>query len=94
MPNSKNHKRPIQVKFFVNEKELALIKERMAQLGIENMSAYLRKMAVDGCEEKPNIPELHESKKTVMRLPCANCNLLLQFAQNKKSGQPSQGELT
>ena len=63
MPNSKNHKRPIQVKFFVNEKELALIKERMAQLGIENMSAYLRKMAVDGCEEQPNIPELHESKK-------------------------------
>jgi len=62
MPNSKNHKRPIQVKFFVNEKELALIKERMAQLGIENMSAYLRKMAVDGCEEKPNIPELRESK--------------------------------
>lgn len=35
----------------------------MAQLGIENMSAYLRKMAVDGCEEQPNIPELHESKK-------------------------------
>ena len=44
--------RPIQVKFFVDEKELSLIKARMAQLGIENMSAYLRKMAIDGYAAK------------------------------------------
>lgn len=43
MPDNRNRKRPIQVKFFVDEKELSLIKARMAQLGIENMSAYLRK---------------------------------------------------
>lgn len=42
MPNKADRKRPIQVKFFVDEKELGLIKARMAQLGIENMSAYLR----------------------------------------------------
>ena len=48
MPDNRNRKRPIQVKFFVDEKELGLIKARMAQLGIENMSAYLRKMAIDG----------------------------------------------
>ena len=54
--------RPIQVKFFVDEKELGLIKARMAQLGIENMSAYLRKMAIDGYEEKPDLPELREPK--------------------------------
>ena len=52
--------RPIQVKFFVDEKELSLIKVRMAQLGIENMSAYLRKMAIDGYEEKPDMPERRE----------------------------------
>ena len=40
--------RPIQVKFFVDERELGLIKANMAQLGIENMSAYLRKMEIDG----------------------------------------------
>ena len=40
--------RPIQVKFFVDEKELDLIKQKMAQMGTENMSAYLRKMAIDG----------------------------------------------
>ena len=54
--------RPIQVKFFVDERELGLIKPRMAQLGIENMSAYLRKMAIDGYEEKLDMPELREPK--------------------------------
>ena len=54
--------RPIQVKFFVDEKELSLIKVRMAQLGIENMSAYLRQVAIDGYEEKPDFPERRETK--------------------------------
>ena len=54
--------RPIQVKFFVDERELGLIKANMAQLGIENMSAYLRKMAIDGYEEKLDMPELREQK--------------------------------
>lgn len=52
--------RPIQIKFFVDEKELSLIKVRMAQLGIENMSAYLRQVAIDGYEEKPDMPERRE----------------------------------
>ena len=60
MPNKADRKRPIQVKFFVDEKELSLIKVRMAQLGIENMSAYLRKMAINGYEEKPDLPERRE----------------------------------
>ena len=62
MPDNRNRKRPIQVKFFVDERELSLIKARMAQLGIENMSAYLRKMAIDGYEEKLDMPELREPK--------------------------------
>lgn len=44
MPDNRKRKRPIQVKFFVDEHELELIKTRMAQVGTENMSAYLRKM--------------------------------------------------
>ena len=54
--------RPIQVKFFVDEKELGLIKARMAQLRIENMSAYLRQVAIDGYEQKPDMPEHREPK--------------------------------
>ena len=62
MPDNRNRKRQIQVKFFVDEKELSLIKARMAQLGIENMSAYLRQVAIDGYEEKPDFPERRETK--------------------------------
>ena len=62
MPDSRNRKRPIQVKIFVDERELGLIKTRMAQLGMENMSAYLRQVAIDGYEEKPNLPERREPK--------------------------------
>ena len=57
MPDNRNWNRPTQVKFFVDERELGLIKARMAQLGIENMGAYLRKMAINGYEEKPDLPE-------------------------------------
>ena len=34
----------------------------MAQLGIKNMSAYLRKMAIDGYKEKPDSAKLRETK--------------------------------
>ena len=62
MPENRNRKRPIQVKFFVDERELGLIKTRMAQLGMENMSAYLRQVAIGGYEEKPDMPERREPK--------------------------------
>ena len=45
MPDNRNHKCPIQIKFFVDETELGLIKARMAQLGIENMTSYLRRIS-------------------------------------------------
>ena len=57
MPDNRNRKRPIQVKFFVDEKELNLIKQKMAQMGTENMSAYLRKMAIDGYVVNLDMPE-------------------------------------
>mgnify|MGYP004461565493 CR=1 FL=1 len=51
MPDNRNRKRPIQVKFFVNAAELEMIKKRMADFGTDNLSAYLRKMALEGtCE--------------------------------------------
>ena len=48
MSDNRNRLRPKQIKFFVNDKEYELIKQKMAQLGTDNMSAYLRKMAIDG----------------------------------------------
>ena len=41
-------KRTIQLHFLVSDRELSLLKERMEQTGINNLSAYLRKMALDG----------------------------------------------
>lgn len=48
MQTKVNRKRPIQVKFFVDERELSTIKERMVQFGTENLSTYLRTMAMEG----------------------------------------------
>jgi len=44
----KKENRDVQLHFMTTEQELEWIKERMAELGINNLSAYLRKMAVDG----------------------------------------------
>ena len=41
-------KKSVRVEFVISEQEAELVKERMAGLGITNLSAYLRKMAVDG----------------------------------------------
>lgn len=42
MPDSRNRKRPIQVKFFVDETEQALIKKKTELAGIERVSSYNR----------------------------------------------------
>ena len=43
-----NNKKSVRVEFVMSEQEAELVKGRMAELGITNLSAYLRKMAVDG----------------------------------------------
>ena len=43
-----HNKKSVRVEFVMSEPEAELVKERMAELGINNLSAYLRKMAVDG----------------------------------------------
>ena len=48
MADNRNRKRPIQVKFFVDENELAVIKQRMTEFGTDNLSTYLRTMAMEG----------------------------------------------
>ena len=45
---TKKRRRPIHLHVMVSEEELALIQERMAEAGIRNMGAYVRKMALNG----------------------------------------------
>ena len=55
-------KRDVQLNFRVSPEELALSKQKMAQLGTENREAYLRKMALDGYVVRLELPELKDRK--------------------------------
>lgn len=44
----KRRRRPIQLHVMISEEELEQIKERMTEVGISNMGAYIRKMALNG----------------------------------------------
>ena len=52
--------REVHLNFRVSPHELALIEAKMAQVGITNREAYLRKMAIDGYTVRLELPELKE----------------------------------
>ena len=68
-------KREVQVNFRISPEELALIEQKMAQLGTVNREAYLRKMALDGYVVKLDLPELKELV-SLMRYSSNNLNQL------------------
>ncbi len=43
-----NRERSELIRFFVTKEEKAFIKHKMSLMNVTNMSAYLRKMAIDG----------------------------------------------
>ena len=53
-------KRDVPILFRVSPEEKEQIDRRMAELGIVNMAAYLRKMALDGYIVNLDLPELRE----------------------------------
>ena len=59
--------------------EKELIEEKMAQLGTDNLSAYLRKMAIDGLVVKLELPELREMI-SLLRYSSNNLNQLTRHA--------------
>ena len=59
--------RDITLKFRVTPAERDLIEARMAQLGTDNMSSYLRKIAIDGYIVKLDLPELKEMVSLLRR---------------------------
>ena len=71
----KNRKRPERIVFYVTQEEREQIREKMAQLGTDNMGAYLRKMAIDGYVVNLDLPELRELTK-LLRRSSANLNQL------------------
>ena len=54
--SSPKRKRDVPVLFWVSADEMELIQQKMAQFGTKNLSAYLRKMAVDGYVVQLDLP--------------------------------------
>lgn len=63
----KKRKRNIPLMFWVTPEERAQIEQKMAQLGTANMSAYLRKIAIDGYVVQLDLPELREMVSLLRR---------------------------
>ena len=62
-----NRKRSIRMRFYVTPEERTIIEEKMALLGTANLSAYLRKMALDGYVVNLDLPELREMVSLLRR---------------------------
>ena len=62
-----NRKRNIPLFFWVSEEEKELIEQKMQEHGVTNMSAYLRKMAIDGYSIRLELPELREMVSLLRR---------------------------
>ena len=60
-------RRKTRLEFYVSEKELRMIQQKMAQIGTNNLSAYLRKIAIDGCIIKLELPELRDMVSLLRR---------------------------
>jgi len=68
--------------FKVTDEERALIEQKMALAGVRNMSAYIRKMCIDGYTINLQIPELDECAK-LLRYTSNNVN---QIARRVNAG--------
>lgn len=58
--SQKKRRRPVHLHVMVSEEELALIRERMAEAGISNLGAYVRKMALNGYVLHVDLSDIRE----------------------------------
>ena len=65
-----NRKRDVHFNFWATEEEAALIRERMARIGITSMGAYMRKMAIDGFFINLDLTDVRELVSLLRR--CSN----------------------
>ena len=75
----KKRRRTILLMFYVTPEERDQIEAKMAQLGTNNMSAYLRKIAIDGYVVQLDLPELREMV-SLLRRSSNNLNQLARRA--------------
>ena len=75
----KKRRRTVPLMFYVTPEERDQIEAKMAQLGTNNMSAYLRKIAIDGYVVQLDLPELREMV-SLLRRSSNNLNQLARRA--------------
>ena len=66
-----------QIHIKIPEDELQMIHDRMKQIGVKNMSAYIRKMALNGYLIRLDLSDVRE----VLRLLRISSNNLNQYAK-------------
>ena len=66
-------KRSAQLHILISEQEMDRIRERMAQTGITNTSAFIRKMAIDGYVINLDLSEVRELTR-LLRICSNNLN--------------------
>lgn len=76
--------RNVQIIFWVSEAEKSMIEEKMTQAGMTNLSAYLRRIAIDGMIVRLELPEL---KEMVSLLRYANNNINQIARRMNESGR-------
>lgn len=69
----KNNSRKTQLHFVVSEQELGQIRQRMEECSVTNLSAFLRKMALDGYIIHLDMTELQELTR-LLRICSNNLN--------------------
>lgn len=72
-------RRNIPLQFYVSEEERQIIQEKMDLLGTNCLSAYLRKMAIDGQIIRIDLPELKEMV-SLLRYTSNNVNQVARQA--------------
>lgn len=77
-------RKSVRVEFVMSEQEAALVKEHMAELGITNLSAYLRKMAVDGYIIHLDMGDIQEMVR-LLRICSNNLNQYTRHANETGS---------
>ena len=65
------------IQFMISDEDKAKLKERMKAAGMVNMSAYIRKMALNGYVIVLDLSDVHE----LLRLLRINSNNLNQYAK-------------
>lgn len=75
--------------FKVTDKERELIEQRMALMGVRNMSSYIRKMCIDGYIVKLQIPELTECAK-LLRYISNNLNQIARRVNSDGGVYPDE----